>query len=157
MSNLPVKEKLLSDFVDLKYALEYHINEIHADRVDLKALEKFLFEELSENLIALQYRYDELAEEDEVHKLTVSDTIDNWRITDPQEIEKINKVYETNHVFFEIERVESVELETRTIYEYIQVIGDGKHKYLHPNDEQLQVLESLTDREPDVQYSPVKE
>lgn len=157
MSDLPVKEKLISDLVSLKYTIDYHVNELQADRVDLKLLERFLFDELADTITALQYRYDELTEEDKVYKFTVSDTIDNWRITAPQEIEKINNAYGTNHVFFEIERVESVELETRTIYEYIQVIGDGKHKYLNPTDEQMLVLENLTDREPDVQYSPVKE
>lgn len=157
MNNISTKEKLISQLVEMKYGIEFQISELNLDNTDMKTIEKFLFEELSEGLIGLQYRFDELIDEEtEVSNVHSSTTVDNWRITNPQEIDRINKMFDSHHVFFEIERIETVEVQARSISEHIQVIGDGKHKYHVSDDSAIKVLESLTDREPDIQYTPAK-
>lgn len=157
MDNIPAKEKLISELTEMKYLIEFHIGELNGQHTKLELTDKFIFREMPDLLSNVQYKFDEmLEEENKVNPVSMSITVDNWRIIDPQEIDKINKIFSSNHVFFEIERTEVVEVQARSINSYIEVIGDGKIKYYVGDTPTLDKLSIFMNREPDIQYTPAK-
>jgi hypothetical protein len=157
VDNIPAKEKLISELTEMKYLIDFHLNELNGQHTKLELTDKFLFREMPEMLANVQYKFDELLEEEnKVDTVSMSITVDNWRIIDPQEIDRINKIFDSHHVFFEIERTEVVEVQARSINSYIEVIGDGKIKYYVGDTPTTDKLSVFMNREPDIQYTPAK-